>query len=120
MAAAQVVDERTADPKVARALPSEFQQLLGACRTAFGEKRAKEVGCAHGDDCKATCDKLHASPVCLAEMKEFEKCFLEEPTDHWTCDEERLPVVKDTFCAKERATVVDCLQRTPPPTIPSK
>jgi CheY-like chemotaxis protein len=47
-----VVDERVADPKVARALPTEFQQLLGACRTAFGEKRAKdaEIACLAAKD----------------------------------------------------------------------
>jgi hypothetical protein len=59
-------------------------------------------------------------PACPAEAKAFETCFLEEPVAHWTCDEESLPVVKNEFCAKERAAVVACLQSTPPPTLPGK
>jgi CheY-like chemotaxis protein len=39
----EVLDERSADPKVARALPTEFRQLLTACRTAFSEKRSKDA-----------------------------------------------------------------------------
>jgi len=42
-AAAPVIEERMADPKVARALPTEFPQLLAACRQAFTEKRAKDA-----------------------------------------------------------------------------
>jgi DNA-binding response OmpR family regulator len=42
-AASPVLDERLADPKVARALPREFPQLLAACRQAFTEKRAKDA-----------------------------------------------------------------------------
>jgi len=38
-----MLDERMADPKVARALPAEFPQLLGACRQAFTEKRGKDA-----------------------------------------------------------------------------
>jgi tetratricopeptide (TPR) repeat protein len=51
-AAAPVMDERTADPKVARALPTEFPQLLAACRQAFTEKRAKdaEIACIAAKD----------------------------------------------------------------------
>ncbi|HSZ83708.1 MAG TPA: DUF4388 domain-containing protein [Polyangia bacterium] len=47
-----VMDERTADPKVARALPTEFPQLLAACRQAFTEKRAKdaEIACIAATD----------------------------------------------------------------------
>ncbi len=50
--AAPVMDERTADPKVARALPTEFPQLLAACRQAFTEKRAKdaEIACIAAKD----------------------------------------------------------------------
>ncbi|HTA18200.1 MAG TPA: hypothetical protein VK989_02855, partial [Polyangia bacterium] len=51
-AAAPVMEERTADPKVARALPTEFPQLLAACRQAFTEKRAKdaEIACIAAKD----------------------------------------------------------------------
>jgi hypothetical protein len=83
------------------------------------EKRAKEVPCARGEECKATCEKLHHSPVCLPQMKTFETCFLDQPTDHWTCDDEQLPVVKDDFCVKERAAVVRCLNSAPPPPLPT-
>jgi hypothetical protein len=49
---APVLDERMADPKVARALPTEFPQLLAACRQAFTEKRAKdaEIACLAAKD----------------------------------------------------------------------
>ncbi|MDB4983060.1 MAG: response regulator receiver protein [Myxococcales bacterium] len=53
-----VLDERGADPKVARALPSEFAQLLVACRTAFADKRAKDAELA----CLAAKDANPASP----------------------------------------------------------
>jgi CheY-like chemotaxis protein len=48
----EVLDERTADPKVARALPTEFPQLLSACRQAFTEKRARdaEIACIAAKD----------------------------------------------------------------------
>jgi DNA-binding response OmpR family regulator len=48
----EVMDERAADPKVARALPTEFPQLLAACRTAFTEKRSKdaETACVAAKD----------------------------------------------------------------------
>jgi TolA-binding protein len=51
-AARKLLDERAGDPKVARALPTEFPQLLAACRTAFTEKRAKdaEVACVAAKD----------------------------------------------------------------------
>jgi tetratricopeptide (TPR) repeat protein len=51
-AALAVLDERAADPKVARALPTEFPQLLTACRTAFMEKRVKdaEIACVAAKD----------------------------------------------------------------------
>jgi Tetratricopeptide repeat len=42
-AAHVVLDERAADPKVARDLPSEFPTLLAGCRQAFTEKRAKDA-----------------------------------------------------------------------------
>ncbi|HEY2728967.1 MAG TPA: DUF4388 domain-containing protein [Polyangia bacterium] len=38
-----VLDERMADPKVARALPAEFPRLLAGCRQAFTEKRGKDA-----------------------------------------------------------------------------
>jgi CheY-like chemotaxis protein len=47
-----VLEDRLADPKLARALPSEFPRLLAACRQAFTEKRAKdaETACAAAKD----------------------------------------------------------------------
>jgi CheY-like chemotaxis protein len=57
-----VLDERAADPKVARALPTEFAQLLGACRTAFGDKRAKDAELA----CLAAKDANPESPEACA------------------------------------------------------
>jgi DNA-binding response OmpR family regulator len=46
------IDDRWADPKVARALPAEFPTLLGACRQAFTEKRARdaEIACTAAKD----------------------------------------------------------------------
>ncbi len=38
-----MLDERMADPKVARELPAAFPQLLAACRQAFTEKRGKDA-----------------------------------------------------------------------------
>jgi CheY-like chemotaxis protein len=37
------LEERMADPKMARALPTEFPRLLAACRQAFAEKRIKDA-----------------------------------------------------------------------------
>jgi CheY-like chemotaxis protein len=47
-----VLEDRLADPKIARALPDEFPRLLAACRQAFAEKRAKdaETACAAAKD----------------------------------------------------------------------
>ena len=59
---ARVVDERFADPKVARALPTEFPQLLAACRQAFTEKRAKDAEIA----CVAATDANPDSPEACA------------------------------------------------------
>ena len=52
--AVPVLEERMADPKVARALPTEFPQLLSACKQAFTEKRAKdaEIACVAAKDAK--------------------------------------------------------------------
>jgi hypothetical protein len=51
-AATDDIDERAADPKLARALPTEFPQLLAACRTAFVDKRMPdaEVACVAAQD----------------------------------------------------------------------
>ncbi|HVU51623.1 MAG TPA: DUF4388 domain-containing protein [Polyangia bacterium] len=38
-----VLEDRLADPKLARALPDEFPRLLAACRQAFSEKRSKDA-----------------------------------------------------------------------------
>jgi CheY-like chemotaxis protein len=47
-----VLDERSADPKVARAATTEFPQLLAGCRQAFTEKRARdaEIACVAAKD----------------------------------------------------------------------
>jgi len=47
-----VLEDRLADPKLARALPTEFPRLLAACRQAFTEKRAKdaETACVAAKD----------------------------------------------------------------------
>ena len=47
-----VLEDRLADPKLARALPGEFPRLLAACRQAFTEKRAKdaETACVAAKD----------------------------------------------------------------------
>jgi tetratricopeptide (TPR) repeat protein len=37
------IDERAADPKMARELPAQFPALLAGCRQAFTEKRAKDA-----------------------------------------------------------------------------
>jgi CheY-like chemotaxis protein len=46
------LEERMADPKLARARPTEFPSLLSACRQAFTEKRAKdaEIACVAAKD----------------------------------------------------------------------
>jgi CheY-like chemotaxis protein len=46
------MDDRWADPKVARGLPAEFPTLLGACKQAFTEKRARdaEIACTAAKD----------------------------------------------------------------------
>jgi hypothetical protein len=88
------------------------------------EKNSKELGCRHADHCKAQCDLLHKSPVCLDEMKAFEVCFLAEPTAHWICDEEDIPALSPMYCQPERARVVECLNKAPrpsePPSVPPK
>jgi CheY-like chemotaxis protein len=55
-------EERFADPKIARALPMEFPQLLAACRQAFTEKRAKDAETA----CLAAKDANPDSPEACA------------------------------------------------------
>jgi CheY-like chemotaxis protein len=60
--AGPILDERLADPKVARALPTEFPQLLAACRQAFTEKRAKDAETA----CTASKDANPDSPEACA------------------------------------------------------
>jgi CheY-like chemotaxis protein len=55
-------EERFADPKIARALPTEFPQLLAACRQAFTEKRAKDAETA----CVAAKDANPDSPDACA------------------------------------------------------
>jgi hypothetical protein len=82
------------------------------------EKNAKELGCPNGNQCKAQCDALHTSAVCLNEMKAFEVCFLKEPTAHWICDEEGLPALGALYCQPERGHVVDCLNHLPPTPLP--
>jgi hypothetical protein len=46
------LDERASDPKLARAAPTEFPQLLAACRASFNDKRMKdaEAACAAAKD----------------------------------------------------------------------
>jgi hypothetical protein len=91
----------------------------GGCRRdkclAACEKNSKELACRHADQCKAQCETLHKSPVCLAEMKTFEVCFLNEPTAHWICDEEGIPALSPMYCQPERGKVVECLNHAPPP-----
>jgi CheY-like chemotaxis protein len=57
-----VLEERLADPKVARALPSEFPTLLAACRQAFTENRVKDAETA----CVAAKDANPDSPEACA------------------------------------------------------
>jgi hypothetical protein len=83
------------------------------------EQRAKEVKCLRGERCKEKCEELHKATVCAAELKAFEACFLEEPVDHWLCDEESFPVVKNEYCGKQREAVVNCLQSQPIPSVPT-
>jgi len=56
------LDERAADPKLARSMPAEFPQLLAACRTAFVDKRMKdaEVACVAASDANPESAEAHA------------------------------------------------------------
>ncbi len=45
-AASEVIDERTADPKLARARAAEAGTLLGGCKAAFNEGRMKDAEAA--------------------------------------------------------------------------
>jgi hypothetical protein len=54
------VEERMADPKVARELPVEFPRLLAACRQAFTEKRAKDAEAVCGAAKDANPDSAEA------------------------------------------------------------
>jgi len=83
------------------------------------EKNAKALNCPRAENCKAQCQSLHTSPVCLKEMKAFEACFLEEPTPHWICDEEGIPALSTNYCQPARALVVECLSHVTPPTVPA-
>jgi len=76
------------------------------------EQRAKELNCL-SRACKAKCEELHAPPVCQTELKRFEACFLAQPSKDWVCDEEGLPVVRQSVCVTERHAVEVCLQRAP-------
>jgi hypothetical protein len=78
-------------------------------------KRAKELACNNPQDCKASCDKLHGSPICVSEFKAFEACFLKEPREHWQCDVDGQPAVKEGVCSPERAKVMTCLETHPLP-----
>jgi hypothetical protein len=79
------------------------------------EATAKALHCAHPGDCKLSCTQLHETPVCVPEFKEFETCFLEEPPEHWECDDNGVPALKEGVCGPQRAGVLACLQAHPPP-----
>jgi hypothetical protein len=77
--------------------------------------RAKELGCAHADQCRDSCEKLRTSPVCQTEFKAFKACFLKQPRTGWECDDSGLPVMTENACLTEKLGVNDCLVQSPPP-----
>jgi hypothetical protein len=73
------------------------------------ELRAKELGCRQPEGCQHACTLLHEAKHCSTQLQAFMRCFLKEPKDHWQCDPEGIPEVKEDFCEGERGNVMDCL-----------
>jgi hypothetical protein len=76
------------------------------------EAREKALKCGRAN-CKAKCDQLHNPPACKPELAKFEACLLKEPADHWFCDEEYHPALKESACPAERLVIMKCLQSPP-------
>jgi hypothetical protein len=97
--------------------------VTAGCRDACVstcQLRAKELGCAHPEKCREGCDKLRTSPVCQAEFKTFKACFLKVPPDHWVCDDNGIPAMREDACLPEKWKVSDCLDQHPPPPTPGR
>jgi hypothetical protein len=83
-------------------------------------ERQQSAGCGTRADCKASCTKLHTAPICQAELKKFEDCFLDVPKEQWICGADGLPVVPGTSCQSERGLVEMCFAHNAPVPPPKK
>jgi len=86
------------------------------------ERRAQELHCRQPDRCQAECKDLREHTTCRAELRSFEACFLQLPSDRWYCDDDGKPTPNERTCVPERAAVEDCLRNglgsPKPPTKP--
>jgi hypothetical protein len=73
--------------------------------------RAKELGCAHADQCGATCEKVKQAKNCAKPMEAFMQCAYKQPKARYQCSEDGVPVVGDEICEAERGDMFICLQR---------
>jgi hypothetical protein len=75
-------------------------------------RRAAELKCTHGDQCRDACTKLGDARYCVAQVRAFVACFTKQPTNEWECNGEGMPVIGGHRCEGEQVSMSDCLMQT--------
>jgi hypothetical protein len=75
-------------------------------------KRAEELKCAHGDQCRDACAKLGAAKFCVKQVHAFVACFTKQPLPEWQCSGDGVPVIGGQVCEGEQGSMSDCLMQT--------
>ncbi len=70
---------------------------------------AVPLHCTHQDECVQGCESMASAPMCKAELNRMYDCLLRQPVESWECDENGVGAIRDPFCGKEQAAVVNCV-----------
>jgi hypothetical protein len=85
---------------------SDSPSALTACASLC--KKSKALHCPKLAECETQCLAMYQLRPCLAQVGKFVACLQREPIEHWECDEDGAAAIRDGYCNKEQAAIVDC------------
>jgi len=71
-------------------------------------ERARALKCKHDEGCVAACRQMSTASGCATEMAAVLSCLAREPLEHWECNSDGEPAIKDGYCDAEQSKFVAC------------
>jgi hypothetical protein len=96
----------TGSTPTASASSSDSASAVMACKSLC--KKSEALHCAKLADCETQCRAMYQLRPCLPQVGNFVACLQREPIAHWECDEDGAAAIRDGYCGKEQAAIVEC------------